>query len=225
MTEEFAKILSTFSFIGKKGKILVIDDLSSETKDYFNPKQTIVRTNSDGSQTVLLTNEKIKEVLLKESDYRLIRELSNISKNNKVYFYTFLNGSDAPPGGIYEFDIQSSNFRKLPLISKYYSNYGNKSVSPDGRYIATMEDPNNSSERQKIFLLDLERDTVKIIVQLSKNEVVTFCSSKGDCWGNSGELKWIKENTLEYGVYDSTKFISENFPFDYPLIEKRQVKI
>ncbi len=210
--EIFHKILSTFKFIPEKYK-LVYEGLRGDGK--------LVEINPDGSEKILIP--RFSEVA--GNTYHSFNKLSFPENSNKLFLYSFLDGTDAPPGGIWEYNISSHSFKELPNVSKYYSSHGNKSLSPNGKYVATIYDPDDQINKRRIFILDLENDKVSKIIELIGNELVTFCSSKGDCWGNMGDLKWLDNQTLQYAVYDSNKYTEVSNQTEHPLIEKRTIKL
>jgi len=206
-SKQFEQILSTFKFTSEKYKVLN-DDFMGDGK--------LIEVNADGSEKVLIPSFR---ALAPSDSYRSFDKLSFPENSNILYFYSFLDESDAPPGGVYSYSLLTKEFKKLPNISEYYSNYGDKFLSPNGKYLASIVNPHQYSNKQ-IFLLDLENDKVTPIVTLSGKESITFCSVSGDCWDNQGDIKWINNNTIEYKIYDSSYF-GEQTMYDYPEMDKR----
>jgi hypothetical protein len=206
---ETSTILSTFKIINEKYKVVLYNGYESDGK--------LVEVAENGTEKVLIPSFN---KLGLEGEYKIFDKLSFPDNSNELYFYSFLDGTDAPPGGVFVYNLITREFKKLPNVSKYYSNYGDKFLSPDGKFLATLENPDTYSNKQ-IFLLDLENDKVRTLVSLKGKDSITYCSVKGDCWGNHGDIRWIDNNTIEYKVYDSS-FIGEYVMSDYPEIEKRR---
>lgn len=232
------QILSTFKFISTSTEPTIYDDSQKleygynlkrykalfASADYTNAD--IVWIDKDGKETLILKNIKQALPELQESPLIGLSKLSYPENSNKLYFYTYRDSSDGPPMDVYEFNLDTIKFNKRPVATEYYSNFGTRSVSLNGKFIATTENPKDGSDNKSIFLINLETDTVKKIVTVGKNESTSYCSREGDCWGyHTHNLKWVDDWTLEYDVYDTTKLVGDEYVKDYPLLEKRKVII
>jgi hypothetical protein len=181
----------------------------------------IIQREANGNEVILV--ESVKKAL-PELQNMTLATLSFPPNSDKLYLVAVIYASDAPPGKVYQFNVSTKKFLELPIITKYYADYGQKSISPDGKRVVTMENPDNRSDKQKLFLLNLEQDTVQVLVSLTGKEGITFCSPQSECWGNSGSLTWRDNQTVEYGVYDLGHLVVSEFGMDYPLIETRMIK-
>lgn len=234
----FDQILSTFKFISTTTGPTIYDDTQKleygynlkrykalfGTLDYTNAD--IVWIDKDGKETLILKNIKKALPELQESPLIGLSKLSYPENSNKLYFYTYRDSSDGPPMDVYEFNLDTKKFNKRPVATEYYSNFGTRSVSLNGKFIATTENPKDGSDNKSIFLINLQTDTVKKIVTVGKDESTSYCSKEGDCWGyHTHNLKWIDDWTLEYDVYDTTKLVGNEYVKDHPLLEKRKVII
>lgn len=193
--------------------------------NYYHP-QLVQKDGNSGKEIVLVDNilESLPELKSQELS---LRELSINASTNRLFFYSYRPESDGPRGNVYSFNLETKKFFKLDTATRYYQGFGDTALSPDGRKVVTISNPDDESDVQKIYLLDLINDQAKVLVSLKGKESITFCSEKGDCWANSnqGNLKWIDDRTLEYAVYDSSKFIEEDPLRDHPIIEKRRITI
>lgn len=200
-------------------------DVSFGDPNYYDA--SLIQIDKSGNETVLISSIKDAVPELQSRSNFTLGQLSFPNKSNILYFKSYYSETDFHAVDIFSFDIESKKFTKLPIATKYYASFAEKSISPNGKYIATIQNPDDLKDRQKIFLIDLEGDTVRTILSLPSNESITFCSPKSECWGysNDGNLKWIDDKTLEYAVYDPSKLIGDEFEIGYPLIEKRRIVI
>lgn len=183
----------------------------------------IIRINETTDEETIVV-QSIKEAIpeLKEQFNRTLFKLSYPPNSERLYFIEVLNNTDAPPGKVYAYHIDAHTFSAL-TVSPYFGAYGPSAVSPDGIQVATTIDPNDDGTTRKLFFINLENDTVQTLITLSGNETLNYCTE--ECFGgNAGEVKWLTNETIEYGVYDNSKRVQSDFgAMIHPLIEKRTI--
>ncbi len=230
------QILSTFKFISTSATSSNInfvpisnEILKYELRDFNVPlghpdhnNSRLVQINKDKTEITLINSVLDAVPELREKGYALNLLSSVPTMNQKIFFDSYKPDSDAPPFKVYGLDIKTLRFYELPIATKWYKGFGSKYVSPGGNYIATVTNHDDYKDEQKIFLLDLEKDSVRIVAAVSGKETINKCSKGSDCWGVSNDMVWIDNNTLKYSVYDSTQ---PDGLFYYTLIESRVVKI
>lgn len=194
------------------------------THEYHDAK-LIEKNVQTGQQTVLVSSIKQAIPALKISFNTTLEELSFPLNSGHLYFTVMLSETDAPLGDVYRFDISTKQFTKLALVSKYRG-FGEQKISPDGLFIASTFDFEENGQVRKLYLLDLEHDTVKTLVILPANETLNSCVDGNCLGGNYGDVSWQNETTIQYAVYDSQKkFTDEYGNENRPLKEKRTIII
>ncbi|MCX6745939.1 MAG: hypothetical protein NTX00_02860 [Candidatus Parcubacteria bacterium] len=147
----------------------------------------------------LVTEIKIGEVTLKDfkelcgNDVMVYAE----PKNGFIIFQAFNPGSDKPVSSLYSLDLNSKGCKKLS-ISKELSDFGARVLSPDQTKLALALETN---EAQELKLVDLIKDTSKVLVTLPEGE--TLNGGYG-ALSNHFDLKWLDDKTIQYAVYEDT---------------------
>ena len=213
----FEVFLPTFKFIEPISYELI------STSFYPSDQKLVKKVN--GEEVVLVASVRAAIPDFKDDLGYALKKLSYPPNSQKLYFVQIIDGSDAPPMGLWEFGLESKQFTRLKT-SSYYNWFGPKELSPNGKYVASTDDPQENDKYQKIYLIDLEKDSVRTIVSLSGVETLNECAL--NCFGGiEGKLAWLDDKTIEYYVYDSSKTIpaDPSGPVMHPLIEKRRVVI
>lgn len=192
------------------------------THEYHDFK-IVYRHPDTGAETVLLPSVKNALPELKSQFNKTLFKLSFPDGSNKIYFTSGLANTDAPPGLIYAFDLNTRSFSKLQ-IGSYFMLWAS-SLSPNGWFIATVDLSQNDLKRQKLILLDLKRDEKRTLITLTGNETLNHCA---ECSFLGIELKisWLDSNTIRYEVYDSSTITNDTGGnIVHPLIEARTLVI
>lgn len=144
------------------------------------------------------------------------------SKTNPYLYFgvTFIEGM----GGIYRFDGLARTITELKTSPYFEISSGE--VSPYGPYIATIQNPKNYEDGTNLYLLDLDKDELKTLTNLTGNQTFNICQIDG-CLGSLGaNIEWLNKNEFVINIYDT-----ENFTYDEQtgqrakLLEKRKFKI
>jgi hypothetical protein len=153
-----------------------------------------------------------------------LRKFAEPSNSKTVFFRSYLPETDNPFGALYAYDISANQFTFMK-VNADFAGWGNPSfVSVDQTKFAFIPEGDVDGLNQKMFLIDLQKDTYRLLVQLSGNE--TF-NAGYNVITSSFDLRWIDENTLEYPVYDQSKKQQEGYDVESKaaLIENRRVTI
>lgn len=116
------------------------------------------------------------------------------------------------------FNISTQEFKIMSVNRYYQEGVYQKFLSPNGKFLVVPsedESKDGSGLSQKIWLLDLENDTGKLIVHLKKNNETLDQKNEGQF-----HIQWIDNINIEYAVYDQLSSITNKF-----FIEIRKVKI
>ncbi len=199
-----------------------IVSLSEDFNDsgYWDSK--IIKTVNGVDEVLVPSVKAAIPELGKELNHSLLK-LSFPSTGSALFFVEVLLDTDAPPMDIFKFDLRTKTFTKLSS-SEYYSGYGTKALSPDGEKIIALKDTVSDPNIQKLWVIDLPTDTVKLAVELSGNESFNGCSE--NCFsGIAGEISWLDNDTIQYSVYDSSNKMNTGKYPDFQLIEVRTVDV
>lgn len=193
--------------------------------------EQIKSENSDGKifKVNSLTNEKtlvvpsIKSLLPKTDSttpYTFLNLLGTSKSKTNLYFsLAYTEGSQ----GLYKYDGNTNKLTELN-ISSYYDSFG-VTTSPSGLFGASIYDPKDIKAVDKLFLLDLENDSVKTLATLPANQRFDICGIEG-CLGTIGaNIEWIDEFNFQINVYSAKAGKDENGNPKAILIEKRKFKI
>lgn len=185
----------------------------------------IQKDNTTKKEITLVSSIKKAIPELQKAPNLTLQELAFPDNPTNLYFYVILSETDAGRGDIYSFNIETKKITKLTKISPYYKGYGPAEVSPDRLKIISTNDPKENSLFNKLFLLNLETDTVKTVLTLPVNQ--SFNTSVDNPFGgNSGVVSWIKPDTVQYEIYDPTKIYTDENQIQYhPLIKKATLVI
>ncbi len=191
--------------------------------DAYYDSRLVATHRTTGAEEVLVGSVKTTLEELKAQKTLMLAEYAFPQGSPKLYFISVIANSDAPPQGLYAFDLRVGKFNRLGVLAPYLTAQGTTVLSPDKDKIASMIDPEQGSKYQKLFLLDLNQNIVSTVVALSGNETLNYCDT--GCLGdNAGNIRWVNGNTIEYYVYDSSRV--ENIgpgATEHPLIEKRTI--
>lgn len=198
------------------------DFVTNESHDF----KIIYKNPNSGEETVLLRSVKDALPQLKSQFNRTIVMLSFPKNSSKIYFFESLEATDAPPGPIYAFDIQSRTFRSI-LDQGEIITLAGPSLSPDGWYLARIGKANSEGKLQEIRIYDLDKEKSQTAVRLSGNETLNLCGPLSDCLFVGGQrIEWVNNNTIRYSVYDNSRIVSdENIGQTHPLIEVRTATV
>ncbi len=193
--------------------------------DAYYDNKLVATHKTTGAQEVLVGSTKTMLEELKAQKALMLVEYAFPQGSPKLYFISVIANSDAPPRGLYAFDLRVGKFNRLGVLAPYLTAQGTAVLSSDKDKVVSTIDPEQGSKYQKLFLLDLNQNTVSTIVTLSGNETLNYCDT--GCLGdNAGNIKWVGGNTIEYYVYDSSRV--ENIgpgATEHPLIEKRTITV
>jgi hypothetical protein len=215
------QILSTFIIGGSTSYSYKLADLGGAfgTPEYYDSK--LVKISSDGKETVLVPSTKKAILDLAATPNRMLQELSLPKSGSRLYFVEILGDTDAPPRALYVYDLVKGQFSRM-AVSQYYAGFGERVLSPDGMKLASTVGPDNDND-QKLFLVDLNADTAKVLVTLSGQETLNSCVS--NCFGGfQGNVSWKDSDTVQYSVYDGSKVSGATEKQIHPLIANRTVE-
>jgi len=188
-------------------------------------KKLVRISKTTGEKEVLVQSIKTEISGLKAKDNLTLMEYAAPSGSDYVFFAEILSDTDAGMSALYSFNVNTNKFKKLD-ISKYLETYCVE-LAPDKKRVATASDDNPSIGKglsQKLYLLDLEKDTAKQIVTLSGSETL----NKGiSGLGSMFDVKWKDDKIIEYAVYNQST-LANNLSTgldEKQLIEKRTVII
>ncbi len=186
--------------------------------------ERLVYYDPSGNRHIVIPS--IKHVIpeLKEPFNLILMEISFPKNTGKLFFASVLGSTEDCPGTLYSFTIQLKKFSKMRTTPYFYS--CSFYLSPDGLKVASIT-LNKSSEQRTfntLYIIDLQKDEVRMPVKLHGKESLT---KELLYYGKTyyGDITWIDNNTLEYGVYDKTSGKDEGAIMEYQLIEKRRITI
>lgn len=184
------------------------------TEEYYDSR--LVRYDNKGNKLVLVESTKDEIPELKKAINSTLQEFSFVPNSGKLFFQNILSETDAGILGFYSFDISDKTFSKMD-IGPYLSRWGEIYLSPDGLKVVSIDDDENPSGKN-LYLIDLMKDTAKVIVRLYNNEsFVKYYEAFGGV--PVGEIRWLDNNNIEYAVFES--IASREVGEENPLIEKR----
>lgn len=190
----------------------------------------IVKINSTTNEREVLI-ESIREALpeLKEEPRYTLYKISYSEALSKIFFVQSPTTGVAPCK-MFSFNIDSKEFKKME-ISKYYCDHKicgyycgwGAFVSPNKKMILVPSKDKSEEGKglsQALYLLDLEKDEIRTLVNLSNNETLNK-NFGGDY--SSFDIKWLGDKTIQYSVYDQSQAVS--VLTDKPLIETRKIEL
>ena len=190
----------------------------------------IVKINSATNEKEVLI-ESIKEVLpeLKEEPRYTLYKISYSEILSKIFFIQSPT-TGVTPCRVLSFNINSKEFKEME-ISKYFCKYemcgyycGWGVFVSSNKKMILMPSKDKSEEgkglSQALHLLDLEKDEIRTLVNLSNNE--TLNKNFGSDY-SSFDIKWLNDKTIQYSVYDQSQSVSA--VTDKPLIEIRKIEL
>lgn len=124
--------------------------------------------------------------------------------SQKLFFYLAYPANISFPNLI-SYDLETQKFKVMSINSYYRESFMEKFLSVDGKLLlvpSTDESRGGLGLSRKIWLLDLENDTARLVVQLNNNETLDR--------KNEGEfyIRWLDNNSFEYSVYDQSTLIT-----------------
>jgi hypothetical protein len=181
-----------------------------------NSEGMIVQVKNATNNEVLVNN--IKELCGQEM--MLFAQPKAAALVETLIVRPFNPGSDQPVKELYVLNISAKTCNKLE-ISKELSDFGARVLSPDQTKLAVALETN---EAKILTLVDLFKDTSKILVTLPEDE--TLNGGYG-ALSNHFDIKWLDDKTIQYTVYkDTVKNYDINAPSQIEdVLQVRVVKI
>ena len=167
-------------------------------KIYYNAR--LIRVYGDGRTEIVVDNFKnrFSDILL-EPNHMLTEYY--FPPSSDVLYFSFKGYYASGVGNryyIYRYNTKTDEMRNL-FSNKYLTSYA--LPSPFNRLFLLAVDDDTMSTYQRLYLVNLETDTGRILVQLGSNE--TLATSLLDFSGVKppANLSWISANQIGYGVY------------------------
>lgn len=186
--------------------------LDKQTNQFLD--QELVAIDSNNQQQVLVSSIREK------SFGKYFWFINDQPVNNKLILVAIIPSSDAPPQGLFTYDLAAGTFTEMKT-SPLYKGFGAKAVSFDSLFIATVQE----SQQTKLYLLDLGQDTSKVLATLKGNETFNYCAS--GCFADIGsEIVWNSNDSVEVSVFDKTKIEAADWGgTKYKFIDKRTYNV
>jgi len=196
--------------------------LKRRSNDYrsklYYDQQLIQKNIKTGEEKIL--NLTTKSVTPAVGGDIMIKNYKKPQDSSKIYFFGFLPNTDAPPGGLYSFDLNTGKYSKLS-VSSLFGKYGKSVISPNSKMIASTT--SNDQSYKKLYILDLENDKAHLAVTVGTDEILSFCL--GCSPGSHGYITWSNDTTIKYAVYDLNNIETGGEGPRYKLKEYRQYNV
>ncbi len=156
---------------------------------YFMDRK-LVGIREDGKKDVIVYSVRDLmewDQIPKEAGYYPL-EVSFPSYSSEIFFVKHMAGS-SHSSGLFSLDVNTLEVEELTNISPIYEDYYNYQsiVSPNGLKVASLG--------EKLYLLDLLKDKVKILAEPKEGEVFNI----GDVTPN---FIWIDDKNIQFPVFD-----------------------
>ncbi len=186
----------------------------------------IVSINAySGTETVIVPSIKNAYPELKQAFNWTLQQVSQSEDKGYLYFTKVLMETDAPPADLIRFDGNTKKFTKLS-VSSYFYGYGTASASKTSPWAASVVNPQSESDEQSLYLLDLDRDTAKLVIKLPAGQTFNFCHDGGCLGGKIGNIEWLSGTQYQVGIYSTIETEKDQYgSIQRKLIEKRKFNI
>jgi hypothetical protein len=133
--------------------------------------QKLVRLNKETNEKEIIVASTKKSLPELQDQFNItLSVLAAPDSGLEIYFTTLLMQTDAPPYGIYIFDLENKKFRKLS-ISDDFSGWTYLVSEDKTKVVVPLLYADYGSVRQLLFL-DLVKDEKKILVTLPESETL-----------------------------------------------------
>jgi hypothetical protein len=198
----------------------------------FNPdysKSTadgkIYQIDEKGVKTLVVPSIKDAYPELKQAFNWTFGQVSQSTDKGYLYFTKILLETDAPPTDIIRFDGNTKKFTKLST-SPYFFGYGTASASKSTPWAVSMVNPQSEADEQSLYLIDLDRDSAKLVIKLPAGQSFNFCHEGGCLGGKIGQIEWLTGTQYQVGIYSTTETTKDQYGnIERKLIEKRKFNI
>lgn len=173
------------------------DAKSTDEYDMNNNDGRIVRIDTVSGQSIVLVSS-VKALFPNLQPGTSLYHLATSADNAAMYF-TIAYGEGA--AGIYKFDLTNKKFSELK-ISKQYDSMGS-SVSPTSAYIVTVINPDNPADDHSLFVLDLDKDSSKLLTKFPVTQTINICTIQGCLGPVLINPTWLDDKNFEINIYDT----------------------
>lgn len=179
----------------------------------------LVRVFGDGQRETIIESLRNKfPNILNDTNQELIQYY--FPQNSDTLYFVF-NGSYIKTSmnkyHIYRYNVRSDEMRDL-FVNRYLTSF--VSPSPYEPRLMLAIDDNTTHSFQRLYLIDLETDNARMLVDLRGSETMaSVVTGYGE--NTSANLYWMSGRTVRYGVYTKSGSISETPKF----LEYRQFSI
>lgn len=165
------------------------------------------KSKSTGKSELVIKEIKKNSLLFQKYPSNLGLSLALVPKSKPftLVFASRWEDTDAGSGPMFSYNIQTGEFSLMKVndIQKSWSNFAeSKDMS---KIVVADEEKAKDMEKgwvQQMYLLDLETDTYKLVVELKGNE--TF-NGGGYALSSMYQLEWVGGDTIKYSVFDQSK--------------------
>lgn len=178
----------------------------------------IVKTDTKSNQTtVVIPSVKQAYPKLKQAKNLSLQELTRSDSKGYLYLTTVLMESDGGRNGIVKFDPQTNKLAELK-ISDYFKIYSAResTTTPFAASILTPAENMDTKDPKKLYLLDLDNDTVKTLTTLPNGQTFNYCYVGGCMFGVMPEIEWISGSEFEITVFSTTQSDTDEYGNDIP---------
>ncbi len=183
-TEEVIKVEST------KWEKYIFEKITDNVDSLYFMDRKLVGIREDGKKDVIVYS--IRDLMEwdqipKEAGYYPL-EVSFPPYSSEIFFVKHIAGS-SHSSGLFSLDVNTLEVEELTNIGPIYEDYYNYQsiVSPNGFKVASLG--------EKLYLLDLLKDKVKILAEPKEGEVFNI----GDVISN---FVWIDDKNIQFPVFD-----------------------
>ncbi|QQS22515.1 hypothetical protein IPM19_02690 [bacterium] len=176
----------------------------------------IIRTNTETNEvTTMIPSVKQAYPKLKEYKNLSLQNLNRSEKTGNLYLTTVLMESDGGRNGIVKYDPKTNKLTELK-ISDYFRIYSARESanSPFAASILTPAENMDTKDPKKLYLLDLDNDTVKTLTTLPKGQTFNYCYIGGCMFGVMPEIKWLSAEEFEVTVFSTTQTEKDGYGND-----------
>ncbi len=180
-----------------------------------------------GEMTMIVPSVKAIYAPIKQSINYGLQVLYNPVDSPYIYFNMIAYETDGPAADVIKFDANSKSMSKLK-ISNYYESFGSV-PSKTSAYAVSIVDPNAkqgiNSTTKKLYLLDYEKDSVRLLTELPEGQTFNSCEIEG-CLGSYGlGATWLNDRELNVEIYNANPTRDQYGNGKLEVLETKKFKI
>ncbi|MFA5841672.1 MAG: hypothetical protein WC835_01755 [Candidatus Paceibacterota bacterium] len=178
-------------------------------KIYYNAK--LLRIYSDGRSDTIIESFRHRFPNLLFNANQMLAQYY-FPRNSDILYFNFRDYYTKGVGDryhIFKYDARADVMRDL-LSNRYLTSYA--VPSPYNPLLMLAVDDDITLSFQKLYLVDLETDSARLLFQLAGNETLaSYAEQYGKLYG--ANINWVDRNTIQYSIYRNSNQQGVGFTF------------